>query len=269
MAGWRPLWSGHLAFGLITIPVKLYTAIDVSQEPHFRLLDRDTLVPIKEVRVNPQTDEEVPWPQIVRGVEYARGKFVPLTNEELKALPLPTAHTIELSGFVAADEIDPVYFEKAYYLGPDRGGEKAYALLRDALAETGKAGLGKVTIRTRERIAAVSPRGRTLAMHTLLYAEEVRHAEDVPDLPARIGVRPTEERMARQLIETMTTTFDPREYKSDYRRALNRLVKAKLENKSLAPPKAAAKVIDLQKALRESLKRAPGRDRGNRRRAAS
>jgi DNA end-binding protein Ku len=269
MKRWRPLWSGHLAFGLITIPVKLYTAIDASEEPHFRLLDRDTLVPIKEVRVDPKTGGEVPWPRIVRGVEYARGRFVPLTNEELKGLPLTTAHTIELSGFVAADEIDPVYFERAYYLGPNRGGEKAYALLRDALAETGKAGLGKVAIRTRERIAAITPRGRTLAMHTLLYAEEVRRAEDVPDVPARIATRPTEERMARQLIETMTTAFDPSEYKSEYRRALNRLVRAKLENKSIAPPKAAAKVIDLQEALRESLRRAPGRDRAGRRRAAS
>jgi DNA end-binding protein Ku len=267
MARLRPLWSGHLAFGVITIPVKLYSAVDVSQELHFRLLERDTLAPIKEIRVNPKTDKEVPWPEIVRGVEYAKGKFVPLTTEELHALPLPTAHTIELSGFVAADEIDSLYLEKAYYLGPERGGEKAYALLRDALAETGKAGLGKVAIRTRERIAAIRPRGRALAMHTLLYAEEVRSAEEVPNVPARVGVSPAEERMARQLIESMTTTFNPAEYKSDYRRALNRLVKAKLENKSIAPPKAAAKVIDLQEALRESLKRAPGRDRTSRRRA--
>ena len=106
MARLRPLWSGHLAFGLITIPVRLYSAVDVSQEPHFRLLDRDTLAPIKEIRVNPKTHKEVPWPEIVRGVEYAKGKFVPLTAEELNALPLPTAHTIELSGLVAADEID-------------------------------------------------------------------------------------------------------------------------------------------------------------------
>lgn len=267
MARLRPLWSGHLAFGLITIPVKLYSAVDVSQEPHFRLLERRTLAPIKEVRVSPKTDKEVPWPEIVRGVEYAKGKFVPLTTEELHALPLPAAHTIELSGFVAADEIDPLYIEKAYYLGPGEGGEKAYALLRDSLGETGKAGLGKVAIRTRERIAAVTPRGRALVMHTLLYANEVRRAEDVPNVPARVSVTPAEQRMARQLIESMTTAFDPTEYKSEYRRALNRLVKAKLENKSIAPPKAPAKVIDLQEALRESLKRAQGRDRISRRRA--
>lgn len=265
MAGWRPLWSGHLAFGLITIPVKLYSAVDVSQETRFRLLDRKTLAPIKEIRVDPETDKEVPWPEIVRGVEYAKGKFVPLTSEELHALPLPAAHTIELSGFVATDEINPVYFEKAYYLGPDKGGEKAYALLRDALEETGKAGLGKVAIRTRERIAAIRPRERALAMQTLLYADEVRIAGDVPNLPARIGVSPAEEKMARQLIGSMTTAFDPTEYKSEYRKALNRLVKAKLENKSLEPPKTAAKVIDLQEALRESLKRAKSRDRISRR----
>lgn len=168
---------------------------------------------------------------------------------------------------MAADEIDPLYIEKAYYLGPGEGGEKAYALLRDSLGETGKAGLGKVAIRTRERIAAVTPRGRALVMHTLLYADEVRRAEDVPNVPARVSVTPAEQRMARQLIESMTTAFDPTEYKSEYRRALNRLVKAKLENKSIAPPKAPAKVIDLQEALRESLKRAQGRDRISRRRA--
>jgi DNA end-binding protein Ku len=232
-------------------------------------LDRETLTPIKESRVNPQTGKEVPWPQIIRGVEYAKGKFVPLSSEELDALPLPTAHTIELSGFVESEEIDPIYFDKVYYLGPGRGGEKAYALLRDALAETGTVGLGKVTIRTREHLAALRPRGRALVVHTLLYADEVRSADDIPDVPQRISARPDEESMARQLIETMTTKFNPAEYTSDYRRALNRLVKAKLEKKQIAPPKPAAKVIDLQEALRKSLKRAQGRDRGYRRRTAS
>jgi len=250
----RPLWSGALTFGLVSIPVKLYTAVETHSEARFRLLDAATSTPIKEVRVNPDTGKEIPWEHIVHGVEYAKGKYVGLSSEELRTLPLASAHAIELLGFVDPIEIDPVYIDRTYYLGPGPGGGKPYELFRKALEEKKKAGIGKVTIRTREHLAAVHPQGRVLAMQTLFYADEVRSADTVPDLPNRIAIHANEQRMASQLIESMTMEFDPTEYRSEYKQALKRLVKARLEGKQLPPPKAGARVIDLQEALRASLK---------------
>lgn len=253
----RPLWSGVLAFGLITIPVKLYSATETGHEVQFHLLDKDTLTPIKEVRVNPDTGKEVPWDRIVRGIEYAKGKYVALSDEELKALPLPSAHTIDISGFVDADSIDSVFFDRAYFLGPDKGGAKAYELLREILGEEHKVAVGKVAIRTREYPVAVRPEGRALLMQTLHFADEIREASAIPDLNGNITVHPNERKMGKQLIASMAVRFNPEESKSDYKKALQALVQAKLAGKELTAPKAAtAKVIDLQDALRASLKQA-------------
>ncbi len=251
----RPMWSGALAFGLVTIPMKLYSAVESSSDVSFRLLDGESLTPIKEIRINPATKEEVPWERVVRGFEYAKGKYVPLTNEELKALPLPTARTVELLGFVDAEEIDPLYADKAYYLGPGKGGEKAYELLRRTLEERGKVGIGKVAIRTREHLVAVRPEDDALLMQTLYYADEVRDASDIPDLPRNVRVLPAERKMAEQLVSSMVMEFDPSEFKSDYKQALQKLIKAKLAGKPLAEPAAPRKVIDLQEALKRSLAR--------------
>ncbi|HEV8340072.1 MAG TPA: Ku protein [bacterium] len=252
----RPIWSGTLAFGLVTIPVKLYSAVESSSDVSFRLLDRETLKPIKEIRINPETKEEVPWEQIVRGVEHAKGRYVPISSEELKALPLPTAHTVELLGFVDADDVNPLFIDKTYFLGPGKGGEKAYELLRHTLEEEGKVGLGKVAIRTREHLAAVRPVDGVLVMQTLYYADEVRGADDIPDLPKHVRVAPAEKKMAEQLVGSMVTSFEPGEYKSEYKQALAKLVKAKLAGRPLSEPEAGPrKVIDLQEALKASLAR--------------
>ncbi len=251
----RPIWSGALAFGLVTIPVKLYSAVESGSDVSFRLLDGAALTPIKEIRVNPATKEEVPWERVVRGVEYAKGKYLPLSSEELKALPLPTAHTVELLGFVDSDEIDALYVDKVYFLGPGKGGEKAYELLRRTLGERGKAGIGKVAIRTREHLVAVRPADDALVMQTLYYADEVRRAQDIPDLPRSVRVLPAEKKMAEQLVNSMVMAFDPGEFKSEYKHALQKLIKAKLAGKPLSVPEAPRKVIDLQEALKQSLAR--------------
>jgi DNA end-binding protein Ku len=253
----RPIWSGVLAFGLVTVPVKVYSATESGPEVQFRLLDQDTQTPIKEVRINPETGKEVPWEKIVHGIEYAKGKYVALTNEELKALPLPSVHTIDVIGFVDAEQIDPLFFDRPYFLGPDKGGAKAYALLRQALGEEQKIALGKVAIRTREHPVAVRSEGSALMMQTLHYPDEVRKISDIPDLNDKITIHPNERRMGKQLIASMTVSFDPKELKSDYKKALQALIKAKLAGKKLPEQKAAtAKVIDLQEALRASLKQA-------------
>lgn len=252
----RPIWSGTLAFGLVTIPVKLYSAVESSSDVSFRLLDRETLKPIKEIRVNPDTKEEVPWEQVVRGVEHAKGKYLPISSEELKALPLPTAQTVELLGFVDAEEINPLFLDKTYFLGPGKGGEKAYELLRRTLEEEHKVGLGKVAIRTREHLAAVRPVDAALVMQTLYYADEVRAADEIPDLPKNVRVAPAEKKMAEQLVSSMATSFDPGDYQSEYKQALQKLVKAKLAGRPLVEQEAGPrKVIDLQEALTASLAR--------------
>lgn len=253
LSNMRPAWSGAIAFGLVTVPVKLYSVVEASHEVAFHLLDRETLTPIKEVRVNPKTGNEVPWNQIVRGVEYAKGRYVTLSKEELAALPLPSAHTINVFGFPDAAEVDPLLFESAYYVGPGEGGGKAYELLRDALAKLGKAGIGKIALRTREHLAALRPHGRVLVLHTLHFADEVRASTNVPDLPRRVQVHANERRMAEQLVSSMAIAFEPEQYHSEYKKALNALVKAKREHKPLPEVRPEAKIVDLQEALRRSL----------------
>jgi DNA end-binding protein Ku len=260
----RPVWSGTIAFGLVTVPVKLYPVVESSREVSFHLLDRKTLTPIKEVRVNPKTGGEVPWDQVVRGVEVAKRRYVPLSREELAELPLPSAKTIDLVGFVGADEVDPLLFESAYYVGPGEGGGKAYELLRDALRKLGKVGVGKIALRTREHLAVLRPHGRMLLLHTVHFADEVRDAGAVPDLPRRVQAQAAERRMAEQLITSMVTPFEHGRYKSDYKKALDQLVKAKLHDKALPAARPERKVIDLQDALRRSLEEARPRGGGRR-----
>lgn len=255
----RPAWSGTIAFGLVTLPVRLYPVVESSREVAFHLLDRKTLTPIKEVRVNPKTGHEVPWDQVVRGVEVAKRRYVPLSPEELAALPLPSAHTIDLFGFADTGAVDPLLFETAYYVGPGEGGEKPYALLRDGLENLGKVGVGKIALRTREHLAVLRPHARTLVLHTMHFADEVRDEGAVPGVPRRAQAQPAERRMAEQLIASMAMPFEHGRYKSDYKRALDELVRAKVHDKALPAARPEPKIIDLQEALRRSLEAArPG-----------
>jgi len=254
----RPIWSGTLTFGLVAIPVRLYAATESGRKPHFRWLDSKTDTPIKEIRVNAETGKEVPWTQIANGVEYAKGKYIALSNDDLKSLPLPAVHTIELLGFPEAADIDPIFFDKPYYLAPEKGGDKPYELLRLALRESGRVGIGKVALRNREHLVAIVPREHVLLAHTLYFADEVRGEDSVPGLPRKPRLAATEEKMAKQLIASMALAFHPEQFKSDYQTALNELIAAKLHGKKLPAASGAGKVIDFQQALRESLERARG-----------
>jgi DNA end-binding protein Ku len=255
---------------LVTIPVRLYSAVESERTVHFRLLDRATSKPIKEIRVDPETGKEVPWDEIVHGVERAKGKFVALTNEELRALPLPSTSTIALTGFVHLRDIDPRYYVQPYYLGPDKGGERAYALLREVLEAEERAGIGKLALRTREHLVAVRATPDALVLHTLHYASELRSESEIPKLPSRIALHPNERKMARQLVDGMAAEFAPGEYHDDYAAALRALVDAKQAGtEPKAPSRApAGKVVDLQAALRASLKQGRSAATARRRRAA-
>jgi DNA end-binding protein Ku len=261
----RPAWSGTITFGLVTLPVKLYSVVEPSREVGFHLLDRETLTPIKEVRVNPKTGAEVPWNRVVRGVEVSKRRYVPLSREELASLPLPSAHTIDLFGFVEAGEVDPLLFDTTYYVAAGEGGAKAYELLRKGLEKLDKVGAGKIALRTREHLAVLRPHGRRLLLHTVYFADEVRDERAVPGTPRRVQVQAPERRMAEQLIAGMATPFEYGRYRSEYKKALDQLVKAKLHDKALpAAAPSERKVIDLQEALRRSLEEA--RSRAGRRR---
>src|SRR5574341_86699 len=249
----RPIWKGHLTFGLVTIPIKLYTATD-PKDIRFRLLHKSCMTPIQNKRYCPHHEEIVEWNDVVRAFEYAKDKFVPMSDEELENVPLETAGTVSVSAFVDLAEIDPIYYERSYFLAPDEGGQKAFRLLHDTLEESTKIAVGKVVIREKEHLVSVRPYNGAMVMSTLLYADEVRSAEDIPELPVQAKVHPDENKMALQLVEGMATGFDPAQYQDDYREALQKVINAKIEGAPIAAPeRKEEKVVDLMDAPRRSL----------------
>jgi DNA end-binding protein Ku len=249
----RPIWKGHLTFGLVTIPIKLYTATD-PKDIRFRLLHKSCMTPIQNKRYCPHHEEIVEWNDVVRAYEYAKGKFVPMTDEELENVPLETAGTVSVSAFVDLTEIDPIYYERSYYLAPDEGGQKAFRLLHDTLEDSTKVAVGKVVIREKEHLVSVRPYNGAMVMSTLLYADEVRSTEDIPEFPVQAKVHPNEKKMALQLVEGMAAGFDPAQYQDEYREALQKVINAKVEGEPAPEPeRKEEKVVDLMEALRRSL----------------
>jgi DNA end-binding protein Ku len=250
----RPIWKGHIAFGLVSIPVRVYVAQE-SKDVRFRQLHAACNTPIKQVRRCPRCNRDVEWEEVVRGYEYEKGRFVPVTDEDIQAVPLPTKGTVNLYGFVQLQDIDPLYFERAYYLAPDVGGAKAFKLLQEALAAAGRVGVGKVVLREKEHLVALRPYGDTLVMEVLYYPDEIRQASELPEFPLQVQVHPNERKMAVQLVEGMSMEFRPEEYRDEYREALLRVIRAKVEG--VPAPEAEApreeKVVDLMEALRRSL----------------
>jgi DNA end-binding protein Ku len=261
----RPIWKGHLTFGLVTIPVKLYTATD-SKDIRFRLLHRSCMTPIQNKRYCPHHEAIVEWNDVVRAYEYAKGKFVPVTEDELDHVPLETAGTVSVTAFVNLEEIDPIYYERSYYLAPDEGGQKAFRLLHDVLGEAARVAVGKVVIKEKEHLVSVRPHDGTLVMAILYYADEVRSIEDIPELPVQTKIHPNEKKMALQLVEGLTASFNPAEYHDDYREALQKVITAKIEGEEVVgvPARKETKVVDLMDALRRSLQ-ATGKEKPARR----
>ncbi|OLC30584.1 MAG: Ku protein [Armatimonadetes bacterium 13_1_40CM_64_14] len=249
----RPIWKGHLTFGLVTIPVKLYTATE-SKDIRFRLLHRSCMTPIQNKRYCPHHEQIVDWNDVVRGYEYAKDKFIAMADDELDSVPLETAGTVAVTSFADLHEIDPIFYEKSYYLAPDEGGQKAYRLLHDTLGEITKVAVGKVVIKEKEHLVAVRPYDGTLVMSTLYYADEVRAVGDIPELPVQAKVHPNEKKMAMQLIEGLIAAFKPADYRDDYREALQKVIAAKVDGETVAvPTRKPEKVVDLMEALRRSL----------------
>jgi DNA end-binding protein Ku len=251
----RAIWSGAISFGMVNIPVKLMGATE-SKDITFHLLHSTCGTRLKQVRWCPTDEVEVPWNETVRGYEYAKGEYVTLTDEDFEKLPLPSRHTIDLSAFVSESEIDPVYYERSYYLEPDERGEKAYALLLKALQKKGLTALATITIRKKEQLCAIRPRDGVILLETLYYPDEIRQAPATEVDRVRVNERELD--MAFTLIELLRKPFDPEEYRDHYRDALEQLIEAKLEGHEVvtAPAARDTKVIDLADALRRSVEQA-------------
>ncbi len=218
----RPIWKGHISFGLINIPVTLYPA-EQRKELHFNLIDQRNNAKIRYQRVNEKTGEEVPWENIVKGYEYEDEEYVLLGDADFKRADVKATQTVELEDFVPSEDINPLYFDKPYYLVPAKAGIKGYVLLRETLKKTKKTGIARVVIRTREYVAALFPRGRALVLDLLRYEQELRKESDY-DFPAQnveeFPVSPKEIEMAERFIESMTSDWQPEKYKDRYRERL-------------------------------------------------
>jgi DNA end-binding protein Ku len=247
----RPIWSGTISFGLVSVPVKMYSAIE-SKELKFHFLHKDDLTPIGYDKVRKDTGEHVDADEIVRGFEIEKGRFVPLEDEDLDRLDIELTHSIDICDFVSLEEIDPIYFRKAYYLVPQEGAEKPYRLLVKALDETGRVGIAKVVIRNKEHLAALRPYEAVLLLETMYYPDEIRQAEKVD---GRGRLPKAEVEMAKSLVENLSESFKPEKYDDKYRKELLKLIRAKVKGKKLPEPEEPeeAEVVDLMAALRESV----------------
>lgn len=270
----RPIWTGTLSFGLLNVPVSLMSG-ERSVDLHFRMLDSRDNTPVRYERVNAETGEEVPWKEIVKAFEYEKGSYVVLEPDDIKSAAPESHETVEVSAFVDADSIGPEYFEKPYFLVPGKKAEKGYVLLRETLKRTGKIGIARVVIRTREYLSAVMPRDDALVLMLLRYPQELVDAEDykIPHGAAsqyRITAR--ELTMAEQLIESMSDAWSPEDYRDEFRDRLRKVIEHRLKSTGVvtpvededgeAPENASTNVVDFMALLQKSLaskKRTPAK----------
>ena len=264
----RAIWRGTISFGMVSIPVNLFTATE-SHDVRFHLLHRRDGVRLKNVRWCPKDERAVPWDDVVRGFEYTKGKYLPVSEEDLDHLPVKSVHTVDISDFVKLEEVDPIYYDKAYYLAPDEAGVKAFALLRQALQQTGRAAVAKVAIRDKENLCLVRPYEDVLSMETMFYANEIRSAQDIAADGAKVS--PKELQMAVSLIENLSDSFDPERYRDEYQAALKQVIKAKVEGAPLpeAPTEKGGRVVDLMEALRASVEQTRKKGGATQRKASS
>jgi DNA end-binding protein Ku len=256
----RSIWKGAVSFGMVSIPIKLYTATD-EKDVAFHLLHKKDGERIKTQRYCPADEAVVEWNDVVRGYEIAPDQYVIMAPEDFEKVPVDTTHTIEITDFVPQEQIDPIYYQRTYYLEPEKVGGKPFALLREVLQDSKLVALAKVTLRQKEQLCTLRLYENTIVLETMLYADEIRSTEDlaVPDVD--IGER--ELKMAKSLVEMLTGDFEPEKYQDNYREALLELIERKAEGEEIKRPKpVAGKVTDLMEALRQSIESART-DRGD------
>jgi DNA end-binding protein Ku len=272
----RSIWKGAISFGLVTIPVNLYSAVERRETLSFHLLHEKDGSRIENKRFCKEEGVEVPWGELVKGYEYAKGEYVVVTDEDFARARVPATQTFEVRAFVPAHEVEDLYFDEPYYLAPNgRSAVKAYALIRDALRETGRLGIGTVVLRMREHLAALEPAGEALVLSTMRFAHEIRSPKDL-DLPKTDeGWTKKEMDLARQLMDTLAGRWDPTQFRDTYTEVLREIIEAKAEGKRISLPAGAPRpnVTSLMKALQASLRgggarKAPTKAAARNRRAA-
>jgi DNA end-binding protein Ku len=260
----RPIWTGTLSFGLLNIPIRLMSG-ERRNDLHFRMLDQRDNTPVRYERVNAETGEEVPWKEIVKAFEYQKGNYVVLEEEDIRNAASDAHETVEIDTFVDAADISPAYYEKPYVLLPAKKAEKGYVLLRETLKKTGKVGIGRVVIRTKEYLAAVMPQDDALVMNLLRYKSEVVDVEDY-ELPGKSAsdyrISPREMEMAQDLIQSMSGKWKPEDYHDEFRAKLRTAIEKRLKSKGVTatveeeertPENAATNVVDFMALLKKSI----------------
>ena len=251
----RPLWKGSLSFGLVNIPVELHTAVR-DNRPHFRMLHAKDKSPVRFERVCIRDGRPVAWDDLVKGYEIEKGHFVVITKDDFKAAAIEKTQTVDILDFVKAEEIDDRFFEVPYYLVPSKGGDHAYALLREALKLSGRVGIARFVLRDKQHLAAVEVIDRALVLSVMRFEDELVDTEHL-HFPARADVRKAELDMAKTLVNSLAAEWDPKKYTDQYRENLMRIIKGKARGKKVAleagEEKRPAKVVDLMERLRQSL----------------
>src|SRR3954451_17477193 len=253
----RSIWSGAISFGLVNVPIKLYSAVS-RKTVRFNQLNSETGNRIQQKRVDPDSGEEVPFDQIVKGFELTKDRYVVITPDELDALDPERSRTIQIEDFVDQDDIDPIYYDHPYYLVPDKGAAKAYGLLLNAMEASDKVAIARVVLRSKEQLVAIRPAGDLLMMETMIFHDEVVPHEDLDDLPDSKDLKASERelKMAQQLIDSLSSDFEPSKYHDEYREKVLVLIERKAEGEEIAiQPQAdePEKVPDLMAALEASL----------------
>jgi len=256
----RPIWKGAISFGLVSIPITLYPATR-QEELRFHFLRKGDLSPINNKRVAEADGKEVPWEDIVRGYQYEKGKFIVLNDDDFSRVDVEATQTVDIQEFVEVSEINPMFFSKPYYMEPGKGGDKAYALLREVLSGTKRVGIAKVVIKTREHLAAVKAQGAALVLELMHFAGEIIDSGEL-HVPGAVKLAKKESDMARQLVESMTGRWNPESYKDDYREALMEVIEEKVAAGGKEAPKGkkakpvkATNVIDLVSVLQQSIQK--------------
>ena len=259
----RAIWSGAINFGLVSVPVKLYTAVK-PKDIAFHQVDEKTGARIRYKRVSEKTGREVPYEQIAKGYEVEDDEYVVIEPKELEEIAPEATHTIDIEDFVELAQIDPIYYEHTYFLAPDTGGDKAYTLLHKAMADSEKVAIGRVVIRTKEYLAAIRPYDRALALETMYFPDEVVDVKEVRGLPKQQRVSDREMKMAKQLIDSLSADFDPDKYHDEYRKRVESLIKKKAKGETITiheEAKETPKVVDLIEALKASVEQSGGSKR--------
>jgi DNA end-binding protein Ku len=253
----RSIWSGAISFGLVNVPVKLYSAVS-RKTVRFNQLNSETGNRIQQKRVDPETGEEVPYDQIVKGFELTKDRYVIITPDEMDALDPEKTRTVDIEDFVDLEDIDPIYYDHPYYLVPDKGAEKAYGLLLNAMEASGKVAIARVVLRSKEALVAIRPANEILMMETMIFHDEVVPHDELDDLPdgKELKVSEREIKMAQQLIDSLSSEFEPEKYRDEYRDKVLDLIERKAQGEEIAvqpEAPAPAKVPDLMAALEASL----------------